>query len=187
MKNFDGLEYSKDPEIYWVGTAERAKELMELENLFPNSGEAETTHGELLRIGARFNYDLYNNGACNIFDVITEDCSGCGGSGFEEDDEGELSDEDCGWCDGHCTEITGGEMNPYWDNMLETLINIFNDYGYTAKTAEALRECGCDVISMDLNFLSSDKYCRLTSQLIDEVWYIIKNTENKPNEYLPVS
>lgn len=51
---------------YWQGEGKYQKELEELTNkLIPQSGEAETSHGELLRLYNRFAYDVYNNGLCN--------------------------------------------------------------------------------------------------------------------------
>jgi hypothetical protein len=37
--------------------------------LVPAEGEAPTPHGELLRVAGRLNYDIYNNGGCNL-DVL---------------------------------------------------------------------------------------------------------------------
>ena len=51
---------------YWQGEGKHQKELKELtDKLIPQSGEAETNHGELLRLYNRFAYDVYNNGLCN--------------------------------------------------------------------------------------------------------------------------
>jgi hypothetical protein len=42
------------------------------EALVPREGEADTEHGEILRIASNLYYDIFNNGGCN-FDVMRDD------------------------------------------------------------------------------------------------------------------
>ena len=54
-------------QTYWAGKGKNQRDFDLLyKKLVPKSGEADTNHGELLRSLARLNYDIYNNGACNL-------------------------------------------------------------------------------------------------------------------------
>jgi hypothetical protein len=47
------------------------------DELVPDSGEAETEIGKLVRAFGRINYELFNNGCCNMFEeLLNEDYEG---------------------------------------------------------------------------------------------------------------
>jgi len=51
---------------YWESTHELYPTYQTLyDRLVPGSGQAETMHGELLRMISRLHYDIFNNGLCN--------------------------------------------------------------------------------------------------------------------------
>ena len=53
---------------YWNKTGKYSQFLDEKWNeLVPDSGEAETEIGELIRSFGRINYEMFNNGCCNMF------------------------------------------------------------------------------------------------------------------------
>lgn len=55
---------------YWSKTGKYSQLLDEKWNeLVPQSGEAETEIGELIRSFGRINYEIFNNGCCNMFDA----------------------------------------------------------------------------------------------------------------------
>jgi hypothetical protein len=52
---------------YWGKNGRFQKQHDELwEKLIPDCGDADTTHGELLRVACRVYYEHYNNGRCNM-------------------------------------------------------------------------------------------------------------------------
>jgi len=63
-------------------------------NLVPESGRADTAEGNAMRAIAKINYDIFNNGACNIVN-----------ESMEVDDDGE-------W-------YTLYEVNPWWEEYFE--------------------------------------------------------------------
>jgi len=53
---------------YWDKTGKYSQLLSEKwDELVPDSGEAETEIGELIRAFGRINYEIFNNGCCNMF------------------------------------------------------------------------------------------------------------------------
>ena len=58
---------------YWNDKGKQ-QELLEIysKQLIPDYGDADTPEGEALRSIRKINYDVFNNGACNIFRVWTE-------------------------------------------------------------------------------------------------------------------
>ena len=63
-------------------------------NLVPESGRADTAEANAMRAIAKINYDIFNNGACNIVN-----------ESMEVDDDGE-------W-------YTLYEVNPWWEEYFE--------------------------------------------------------------------
>ena len=56
---------------YWNKTGKYSQLLDEKWNeLVPDSGEAETEIGELIRSFGRINYEMFNNGCCNMFEEV---------------------------------------------------------------------------------------------------------------------
>jgi hypothetical protein len=59
---------------YWGKTGKYSQLLDEKWNeLVPQSGEAETEIGELIRSFGRINYEMFNNGCCNMFHDYNSD------------------------------------------------------------------------------------------------------------------
>ena len=65
--------------------------------LVPESGRADTAEGNALRAIAKINYDIFNNGACNIVNQV-EDM-------MDEDDE----------------YYTGYSINPWWNEYFDDI------------------------------------------------------------------
>lgn len=56
-----------DDKTYWNHQGLHQKLYIKLmAELVPEAGDAETPHGEVLRLASNLYYDLYNNGGCNI-------------------------------------------------------------------------------------------------------------------------
>lgn len=68
--NTEPLKRTAKGEGYWnmKGAYQHEYELM-WTNLVPPTGEAETTHGELLRTSAKLYYDYFNNGNMNACEI----------------------------------------------------------------------------------------------------------------------
>lgn len=64
--------------------------------LVPESGRAETAEGNALRAIAKINYDIFNNGACNIVNQVEE---------MDEDDE----------------YYTDYSINPWWNEYFDDI------------------------------------------------------------------
>lgn len=58
---------------FWDNNHSRQDEYDQLYTLVPVEGEAGTVHGELIRCASRLYYDCFNNGNCNVVDVIEGD------------------------------------------------------------------------------------------------------------------
>jgi hypothetical protein len=53
-------------DTYWMNKGKHQEAYQKLANeLLPDSGKADTLHGELLRALGKIYYDYYNNGMCN--------------------------------------------------------------------------------------------------------------------------
>ena len=64
-------EFTPIGKTYWNDEGVYQTEFDELyKYLVPNCGDAPTIQGELLRVISRLNYDYFNNGNCNVQDVI---------------------------------------------------------------------------------------------------------------------
>ena len=64
--------------------------------LVPESGRADTAEGNALRAIAKINYDIFNNGACNIVNQVEE---------MDEDDE----------------YYTDYSINPWWNEYFDDI------------------------------------------------------------------
>lgn len=65
-------------------------------NLVPESGRADTAEGNAMRAIAKINYDIFNNGACNIVNQVEE---------MDEDDE----------------YYTNYSINPWWNEYFDDI------------------------------------------------------------------
>ena len=64
-------EFTPIGKTYWNDEGIYQTEYNELyKYLVPNCGDAPTIQGELLRVISRLNYDYFNNGNCNVQEVI---------------------------------------------------------------------------------------------------------------------
>ena len=64
-------EFTPIGKTYWNDEGVYQTEFDELyKYLVPNCGDAPTVQGELLRVISRLNYDYFNNGNCNVQEVI---------------------------------------------------------------------------------------------------------------------
>jgi hypothetical protein len=188
---------------YWGDTGAFQEEYDKLNNdLVPMSGAARSVHGELIRGIGRIYYDYCNNGNCNIQEVRTQSCSGCGGSGWEDetcwncdgsgevdeyDDEDECigtqpcddcggsghDDVDCSWCDGECDEVVGVEINDYYQKFFKLMES----------------EIGSDVCADVEEFIKENKYedmdfgdeaMNIYDKMCDKVIFHVLTTEDKP-------
>ena len=83
---------------YWNGKGQH-QDLFDKhwKKLVPESGRADTAEGNALRAIAKINYDIFNNGACNIVNQV-EDM-------MDEDDE----------------YYTGYSINPWWNEYFDDI------------------------------------------------------------------
>jgi len=154
-----GMEYDEQDYSYW-------KEYLFLyEKLVPESGVSKTINGEAIRIISRLIYEYYNNGNCNLQEVVYDDCNQCGGGGYEECshylcEQGYIDDEnnekvvcsecdgdfdtyiDCQYCGGDCRIETGTyEIDNYYSDMFEFLrINFYSTNNGLQNACENLKD-----------------------------------------------
>lgn len=156
---------------YWNGRGKYEKEKNLMWKLVPNRGEVIIEENqklqnaiEKIRQMARFYYDFYNNGCCNVVDVLYETCYECGGSGWkEEDDDDEYADQmDCEYCGGNC-EVEGETIiNESYEGSLNNLQFFISD-----KTLEpVLKNCGGNYS----NYSFPDKDCKILEEFTDKVF-----------------
>ena len=102
---------AKDTISYWDGNGKYNSDYTKLwESLVPDSGEAETIEGELIRAIGRLFHEYCNNGNCNAVEQIQEICPEC------EDYEDE--DDDCLECGGDCSVLVGLELSGFYKGFL---------------------------------------------------------------------
>lgn len=114
---------------YWNDNAKYSKQYKEFwDELVPDSGEAETIKGELVRIVGRITHEYYNNGNCNAVETKTyleeSTCWYCSGEGFQTVWNGEEEvEETCSECDGagYTMEEYDGEtfVTEYYQDMFD--------------------------------------------------------------------
>lgn len=91
---------------YWNRKGLYENEYREMWNkLVPLKNEAETLHGELLRMSGRLYYDYHNNGNWNMKEDVfcgINECDECHGTGYEDgyDDWDNDNPKDCFYCNG---------------------------------------------------------------------------------------
>ena len=174
---------------YWNDEGVYQKEHNELyEKLVPSSAEAETIHGELIRVANRFYYDYFNNGNCNVIEERFTDCPDCGGSGWEyievcnsydDDEDVEEIAEDCSYCGGNCTIHDKYIVTEYYDNMLSWMSRHMTNYKVLRDFKNWLREW-----QEDHNF--DAKFGYILERFMDAVMLQVLTTENAPNpDYKP--
>ena len=139
--------------------------------LVPQSGNAPTIHGELIRCVHRLYYEFCNNGNCNALERVAEDCSNCCGSGYEDDDE-----TYCEWCDGNCTEETGVEIDSYYEDMIDFLKMFMQDKEVIFHLEDWMLE---NYSGGRYSF--SDEQMSKYDKVVDAVVFQCLTTDNKPN------
>jgi hypothetical protein len=138
--------------------------------LVPQSDNAPTIHGEMIRCIHRLYYEFCNNGNGNAIGFVMEDCSQCGGSGYEDDDE-----TDCEWCGGDCMEETDVVFESYYEDMVEFLKMNMQDKEVIFHLEDWLLETFRD------NYTFSDEQMSKYDKVLDAVVFQCLTTENKPN------
>ena len=113
---------------YWNDNAKYQKEFSALTDaLMPDSGEAETIEGELIRIANRYYWDYCNNGNMNLLEIEYETEEYC--AGYDEDDE-EIWEED--------EYESGCHINEYYEVMLELVRKTIPDSDSVCNEIENL-------------------------------------------------
>lgn len=139
--------------------------------LVPHVGNAPTIHGEMIRCVHRLYYEFCNNGNCNALEFETEDCSHCGGSGYEEDEE-----TDCEWCDGDCTTTGIVYIDDYYKDMIDFLKMYMQDKEVIFDLEDWLIETATKG-----RYAFSDDQMSKYDQVVDAIVFQCLTTENKPN------
>lgn len=151
-------------------------------NLVPDSGEAETLHGELVRCISRLYYDYNNNGNMNSMSCETEmeeyTCNNCDGSGettsYGDDDEEETEPcDDCGGS-GELEEEVDGE--PFITKFYKSMIDFLYKNLESKKVVSDLERYLLDNYE---NYNYDDKSMNIYDRVIDEVCYFCMTTENR--------
>mgnify|MGYP007077424611 FL=1 len=167
------IKLTRVGETYWNNQGAYNKEMNGMyEVLVPERGNAETINGELIRAINRLYYDKFNNGNCNVLDVVMEECEECGGSGYDMFDEEGI--EDCGYCGGHCeVECDKNEVTTYYQKMLDFLYEFMQDKKLHREFEEYLITWG----------LKDTKRDHIYERMMDSIIYQALITDNKPNPY----
>lgn len=145
-----------------------------LKDLVPGCGEAETRHGELVRIIDNFVANFHEQDGQNFLDIVKEDCPECGGSGWEVTnwrDKGEPDYEeekdDCSVCGGDCTIERGAEYNREFESEMDYIEKALK---YGNPVLEKFEKFVCKRKGDDSVF----------DELADEIMYFVLTTENEP-------
>lgn len=174
-------EFTPIGKTYWNDEGVYQTEFNELyKYLVPNCGDAPTIQGELLRVISRLNYDYFNNGNCNVQEVIEEDCYVCGGSGWEKSDYDDEEEVDCSSCGGNCTWETGVEITEYYQRMIDFLKQYSNAQNEINNLVKFLTDC----YHYRKPNLFAEKNGHFYTKLIDKVMQQILTDgkdANKPN------
>lgn len=103
--------WSDETQSYWNNNGIYQAEYDKLFDLVPQSGSAETLHGELIRAVSRINYEYFNNGNGNAWEVKYS----------TETAQGDWNEEDGDYEEYEEQYEDGGEINAYYQKFL-TLI-----------------------------------------------------------------
>jgi hypothetical protein len=162
---------------YWDENGAYQKEYDELyTQLVPDSGEANTVHGEMIRCVSRLFYDYCNNGNCNVLDGGTytsyETCSQCGGSGYDDEEE----ENECSYCYGDGDVEVEEEEDLYITEYYLEMFDFLEDNMLNPKYVIELKEFLLNSYS-SLTF--GPEEMKRYNALTDEVMYQVLTTENK--------
>jgi hypothetical protein len=161
---------------YYGSTGAYQKEYDEVvKKLIPGHGEAETKHGEMVRIIDNLTQDFFEQDLQNSVDAVTEDCPECGGSGWEVTNwrdknkpDYEEEKDDCSVCGGNCTIRRGGKFNRYFGGRFIYLTHAlpYNERGLMDKLEEFLLKGRGEETVLD--------------EVADSVMHFVLNSENEP-------
>ena len=166
--------HTENGNSYWNNNGAYSKELLELYNkLVPDTGDAQTVHGELVRAVCRLGYEYYS-GNCNACDPYYADPE------YDVDDNGEE------YCinDGEIKRI---DINGYYEDMLNFIYTYSVVEGLTTiQQVEEAIEGVCYVIKQAVNYETCGGYFQESfekcyNELTDLVMYVVLNTEDMPN------
>ena len=172
----NSMRHTENGNSYWNNNGAYSKELLELYNkLVPDTGDAQTVHGELVRAVSRLGYEYYNNGNCNACNPYYADPK------YDVDDNGEeyycIND----W------EIEHIDIDKYYDNMLNFIYTYSDVEGLTTtqQVEEAIEDVRF-VIKQAINYENCGGYFQESfekcyNELTDLVMYVVLNTEDMPN------
>lgn len=153
---------------YWNSNGKYQKNYEEMWKLVPPQGEVIIENNdelqeaiENIRQMARLYHDFYNNGCCNVVEVLTETCDECGGGGFQDEDEDE-NFEDCHWCGGN-GEVEGETII---DTRYESYVNNLQWYVKDYSLEKVLINCGGNYS----NYSFPDKDCKALEEFTDKVF-----------------
>lgn len=171
----NSMRHTENGNSYWNNNGAYSKELLELYNkLVPDSGNAQTVHGELVRAVSRLGYEYYNNGNCNACNPYYADPE------YDVNDDGEeycINDD----------EIEHIDIDKYYNNMLNFIYTYSNVEGLTTtQQVEEAIEGVCYVIKQAVNYETCGGYFQESfekryNELTDLVMYVVLNTEDMPN------
>ena len=181
------------PKSYWGNDSAYQEEYERLWNkLVPDSGCAETLHGEALRSFSRLQYDWGNNGNCNACEVTTEEedcwdcddgdvqCGYCGGDGEYGDDEcdecGGSGQVDCDSCAGMgiiYDAIEVREVSDYYSNFMYFLSSNVPDISSNdiSELEDLIKKDGGPDFDKEEN--------QIYNRIGDKVMHFVLNTENR--------
>jgi len=163
---------------YWNENGAYQKEYNELyTQLVPDSGEANTIHGEMIRCVSRLLYDYCNNGNCNVLDggrtyTIYESCSQCCGSGYNDDDD----EDQCSYCYGDGEIEVEKEEDLY---ITDYYLKMFNFLEKNMVNPKYLIDLKKFLLNSYSSLIYGPEEMKRYNELIDEVIYQVLTTENK--------
>ena len=171
---FNSMRHTENGNSYWNNNGAYSKELLELYNkLVPDTGDAQTVHGELVRAVSWLGYEYYNGNrnACVPYHADPE---------YDVDDNGEeycINDD----------EIEHIDIDEYYDNMLNFIYTYSDVEGLTTtQQVEEAIEGVRYVIKQAVNYKNCGSYFQESfekryNELTDLVMYVVLNTEDMPN------
>ena len=165
------IKFTKSENSYYNGNGAYQKEYEELyKKLVPNSGSAQTIHGELIRAISRLSHEYYNNGNCNAAEikfVKNEDVY----SGYEDSEE----------------EIDEVTIDPFYQKFINLILNQLIEEVHGNVIFEAIEDIE-ELIKegpKEHSDYFSQKNIAKYNRLMDYVIWFVLNTEdaNLPENY----
>lgn len=172
---------------YWGETGIYWNEYSKLwDELVPQSGQAETIVGEMIRCISRLQYDYYNNGNCNVQEVNSyyeyETCGNCDGDGEVEDDwdeDGNPIAEMCNECCGSGEIQEEYDGNPTINDYYQDMIDFLHKHTEDKSKIDNLVEFLTDGSNSYSNYSFTDNEESVYVELMDEVMYsVLKRIED---------